>query len=210
LRQDGAKQVAFVITSPLENVLKKKKAPSKLSQTAIAEGEAILANVVNMSGMEDMLDLMDDDDFETEGTITSFGRNQQHRAGVASGTRLPLISHISPSISHISPIPAPTHLPNQPGTKSDLVTMQDGPLLRRGDKHPHSIRHVVSVVPTPTCPDRNTRLPRQHTPKGANGAAVLHESSGTRHVAVDDTRPVSLHGRRTNAVSNAAAWLPSE
>jgi hypothetical protein len=208
LRQDGLKQVAFVITSPLENGLKK-KAPSKLSQTAIAEGEAILGNVINMSGMEDMLNLMDDD-FETEGTITSFARNQLHRAAVASGPGLPVIDHTSDSIAHIAPIQPPARLLNQGSTKPALVTMQAGPLLRRGDKHPQSIRQVVSVATTDPCLNRNTLLAHQHTPPPGNRVPTVHEASATRHVSSDDSRHVPLHGRRTNAVSNAEAWLPSE
>ena len=113
LRQDGQKHVALVISSPLENVLKKKRAPSKLSQTAIAEGEDILANVMNISDMGDMLELMDDDDFEPEGTITSFARNQLQQGAVASGPGVHIVDHIAPNIARISPIRAPPRLPYQ-------------------------------------------------------------------------------------------------
>ena len=235
LGQDGQKHVALVIASPLENVIKKKKAPSKLSQTAIAEGEDILADVMNLSGIGDMLELMDDDDFEPEGTITSFARNQLDRDLVASDPGLPIIDHTSPSIAHISPTPAPPRLPYQAATKSALVTMQGGGSLRMADKHPHSIRHVVSLD---TCPRpmarHNTRLPRepmtgtsnrtpmegnnthvtrQHAPCTANGGPSLHTEVGTVHASPRDSRHVSVVDRRPVSQqlgSNAEAWLPSE
>jgi hypothetical protein len=108
---------------------------------------------------------------------------------------------------------------------SHLVNIQGGAPLRCVDKEPQTIRHV-SLAPGSLYP--HTVQTHQHVPPSAETATPTHQAAegatrhvslndrlqaspcDTRHVVLDDTVHVGLHGRRTKAVSNAAAWLPSE
>jgi hypothetical protein len=199
LSKEGNKHVALLMTSS------SKKAPSKLSQTAIAEGKDILASVMDISGLSDDLDDFEDARVSTKPVCKRLVVEASHSDTRTVIHKTPMIATIEPSSSSLYRPPA-IQL-SRPAIAPPLVTLQGGAVITarpESDKNAPTISHV-SMHPFSTM--SNTRQGR-HMPPGAHNIPSLQRD--TRHVAVADTLHAPLHDRRTKAVSNAAAWLPSE
>ena len=93
MRKDGVKHVALVLPT------RSKKAPSIFSQSAIAEGDDILANAMNLSGIRTMLD-----DAENEfGEIDSSRHSAFRSLNASSNVDLASLDQLSISRIHLPP-----------------------------------------------------------------------------------------------------------
>lgn len=234
LRKDGEKHVVLVISSPAE------EATSKFSESAIAEGNDILNDALNMSGVGDLLNQSD-----TESPSTYFQPQLARVIALQHGSALPAMDDISPAppqtspprplnshldkhtppirariTHHVSPQPRPVSLDSMVvyTDTSHHVGLQTNAAnnTRHASLDDRRYVTVAGISHVPVQPGKRSlstgrhisheaRSP-EHAPEDSRRVCIADKS----HVAVEERRHVYLHGRRTNAGSNASAWLPSE